>query len=428
MRSIPAAMTWEILHRGRWSILLAIPGAMAIPAMIIMALRHDGLIDWREPSMLLMHVVLVQVCALCCGASLFAWQGRTSRLYAYPIRSSEIVAWKLLPAMVIIALQMVACIATLNLLFDLHWPIFGPALMAAVGFAAVMAVVWLTEKSVGWSLLAFSLVAAALGLWFKSRYGHAISDPTHFWDHVTAGDATTMLAMTAVAYAVSVFAVARNRRGERPLSIGLLDWLYRIFDASPAPTTHLGTPFRAQCWFEWQRNGWAMPGAALFVAAFGTTIWVLFDREALSLFIGFLGGGAVLQLLGCLGGVLFGNVGQSDDNHAMGHFRATRPDLGCRCSPRDSENCCQKRLLGLVDLGVGPRRRLLLHLADRLERRHTPTRSELVALPGHAAWSVDGNGISRLSSPPRWLEVCLPNHSRANRYCGYDYAQFQSFC
>ena len=32
-----------------------------------------------------------------------------------------------------------------------------------------------------------------------------------------------------------------------------------------------------------------------------------------------------MQLLGCLGGVLFGNVGQSDDNHAMGHFRATRP-------------------------------------------------------------------------------------------------------
>ena len=130
MRSIPAAMTWELLHRGRWSILLAIPGAIAIPAMIIMALRHDGLIDWREPSMLLMHVVLVQICALCCGASLFAWQGRTSRLYAYPIRSSEIVAWRLLPAMVIIALQMAACIAILNLLFDLHWPIFGPALIA----------------------------------------------------------------------------------------------------------------------------------------------------------------------------------------------------------------------------------------------------------------------------------------------------------
>jgi hypothetical protein len=325
MQSIPAAMTWELLHRGRWSILLAIPGAVALPAMIIMALRHDGLIDWREPSMLLMHVVMVQICGLCCGASLFAWQGRISRLYAYPIRTSEIVAWRLLPAMVIVGLQMAVCIATLNLLFDLHWPISGPALITAVAFAAVMAVVWLTEKSVGWSLVAFGLVAAALGLWFKSRYGHAISDPTHFWDHVTPGDAVTMLAMTAGAYVVSIFAVARNRRGDPPLSIGLLDWLYRIFDISPAPTTRLGTPFRAQCWLEWQRNGWAMPGTVLVVAAFGTTVWALFDREALSLFTGFLGGGAVLQLLGCLGGVLFGNVGQSDDNHAMGHFRATRP-------------------------------------------------------------------------------------------------------
>jgi hypothetical protein len=227
--------------------------------------------------------------------------------------------------MVIIAVQMAACIAILNLLFDLHWPISGPAMITAVSFAAVMAVVWLTEKSVGWSLVAFALVAAPLGLWFKSRYGHAISDPTHFWDQVTPCDAVSMLTMVAAAYAVSVFAVARNRRGEPPLSIGLFDWLYRIFDVSPATTTHLGTPFRAQCWFEWQRNGWAMPGAVLVVAAFGTTNWALFDREALSLFTGFLGGGVVLQLLGCLAGVLFGNVGQSDDNHAMGHFRATRP-------------------------------------------------------------------------------------------------------
>src|SRR3954447_12678204 len=261
MRSIPATMTWEIFRRGSWKLLAATLGAIAFPAMIFVALRHDGA-DFSDPTILMMHILFVNNMILLIGAALFAAQGRMSQLYAYPLPTSSIVAWRLLPAMVINGALTAACIGCLNLIFDLGWPVWGPAMFAAVAMACVNAFVWLFEKSQIWLAVAMAVVAAVLGFWFKSRYGPAFSSSTHYWQEVTPTDVFTMLATSVFAYWVAVKAVARNRRGEPGFSLGWVDWLDRVLDRSTAYGTRLNSPFQAQCWFQWRRKGWLMPAGA----------------------------------------------------------------------------------------------------------------------------------------------------------------------
>jgi hypothetical protein len=317
-------MTWEIFRRGRWHLLSATLGAIAFPAMIFTALRHDGA-DFSDPSILMMHILFVNNMILLIGAALFAAQGRMSQLYAYPLPTASIVAWRLLPAMVIIGVLTAACIGCLNLIFDLGWPIWGPAMFGSVAMACVSAFVWLLEKSQIWLAVAMAVVAAVLGFWFKSRYGSAFSSSTHYWQQVTPADVFTMLAASVFAYWVAVKAVARNRRGEPPFSLGWLEWLDRVLDRSTASDPRLNSPFKAQCWFQWRRKGWIMPAGTFFCLVIGLIIWVLSDREAESLVQGFFAGAIMLSMLGFITGLAFGNVGPNDASYEMGQFFATRP-------------------------------------------------------------------------------------------------------
>ena len=176
-----------------------------------------------------------------------------SRLYAYPASTATLVAWRLLPAMAAIAVESVAWTAAVNAMFHLNWPLWGPAMFAAAGLAAVEAAMWLTEKS-GWIIFALTVVGIVLGVWFKSRHGMVSELPTHLWSAVTPAEVFAMLATVAISYWVAVKAVARNRRGEPPFSLGIMDWLIRLFDVASA----VGAPFRgpahAQFWVEWRHR------------------------------------------------------------------------------------------------------------------------------------------------------------------------------
>jgi hypothetical protein len=324
MRSIPLAMTWELLHRGRWWLIGAMLCASALPAIIFAALANERGFDPHFDGLIVIHVVMMQINMFIFGAAVFAAQGHPSRLYTYPVSNSTIVAWHLLPAMAVMALETLVSTAALNAVFDLGWPLWGPAIFLTVMLAAINAVFWLTEKS-AWVAFAIGAVAAVLGCWFKSRFGPVFSEPTHFWTEVTAGEFLTMLAIGVLAYAVAVVAVARNRRGALLPALGIVAWIERTFD--PAP--ELGVPFRsaahAQFWFEWRRKGWFMPGA-LAIGVFGAScVWLVLSRRPQDILFGLFGGGVLLPLFGFIGGIVIGNVGPADSDHKMAQFLAMRP-------------------------------------------------------------------------------------------------------
>ncbi|HET6884261.1 MAG TPA: hypothetical protein VFI31_29180, partial [Pirellulales bacterium] len=191
MRSVPQAMIWEMWRHGGWILLLGLLGANLLPAILFAALRMDGAVDPRDPSQMVMHVVLVQINMFVFAAAIFTAQGSPSRLYALPVTTASIVVWHLLPMMVLMALETAVSTVALNALFDLGWPVWGPAFFAAVTTAAVAAMFWLTDKS-GWVFVGLLIVPAAMGLWFKSRYGEVFSPPTRLWYEVTFAESVTM--------------------------------------------------------------------------------------------------------------------------------------------------------------------------------------------------------------------------------------------
>jgi len=323
MRSIPLAMTWEMLRHGSWGLLAAALGANLLPAILLAALRHEGALVPEDPSQMVIHITLVQINMFIFAAAVLTAQGHPSRLYAFPVPTSALVAWNLLPAMVAVAIESVASTAALNATFQMNWPLWGPALFVAVALASVQAAAWLTEKS-AWMVVAMGAVATALALWFKSRYGEGFSQPNRYWMEVTPSEILTMLVFAVLAYATAVVAVARNRRGEALLSLGIIAWLDRLFDSAPDLGLHFRSPAEAQLWFEWRHKGWAMPGAVAFSSLFGFGAWLIFSRDAGDLFHGFVVGGGILSMFGLLGGLVMGNSGQ-DSNFEIGSFLATRP-------------------------------------------------------------------------------------------------------
>ena len=110
-----------------------------------------------------------------------------------------------------------------NAVLDLGWPLWGPSLFLAVALAATQAVLWLTFKS-AWSLFGFAAVGSVLGIWYRSRYGSAFSQPTRLWQEVTPGEVLTMLSATLVAIYGACVAISRDRCGEALSSPRLRAW------------------------------------------------------------------------------------------------------------------------------------------------------------------------------------------------------------
>ena len=323
MRSVPVAMTWEMLTRGRWNLLAFALAANLMPAFLFTAMRYDARLDPQEPSVLIMHVVLIQLNMFIFGAALFDAAGQPSRLFALPISTASLVTWQMLPAMALMALESLVSTALLNELFDVGWPLWGPALFAAVGVAAMQAVLWSTEKS-GWIVLALTIVGLVLGLWFKSRFGPLFSQPTHLWLEVTPLEVLTLLMFAGLSYYVAVVGVARRRCGDPLPSLGIIAWVERVFDPPPDVGPPFVAPLQAQYWMEWRKKGWALPVIVVFGMFIGLSIWVIFIRQLPHLFEGFVAGGARVTMMGFIG-MFLGNVGSNDTTFEMGHFFATRP-------------------------------------------------------------------------------------------------------
>jgi hypothetical protein len=324
MRSIPLAMTWEMLRRGRRGFLLAALAGNALPVLLFTALQHDGAIDPADPVQVMLNLVLAEFNMFLFGTALMAASNPASRLYTFPIPTSSLVGWTLLPAMALMAIEVVATTALLNAIFALHWALWGPALFAAVTLAAIQAAAWLAEKS-GWLGVIIGVIGVPLALWYKTRFGPLFAQPTHYWTEVTPVEVGTLFAIAIAAYFVGVFGVNRNRSGQPPYSVGLIAWLDRLFALAPQEGLQLLNPAQAQSWFEWRKKGWAMPGIVAMGLFMGGFIWLIANRHADGLLEGLVAGGAILAIAGALSGFILGNVGSSDSDLQFGQFLATRP-------------------------------------------------------------------------------------------------------
>jgi hypothetical protein len=322
MQSIPAALTWETLDRGRWSLPAVALGALAFPVLVLSALDHEGALDPSEPSMLVMHLVMVQMNLLIFGSPLVASAWKMSRLYPYPASSATLVTWRLLPIMVAAFVETALWTAALNLLFDLNWPLWGPALLSAVTIAAVLAAAWLTAGS-RWIIFAITVLATVLSLWFKSRYGGMFSNPIHHWTTVTPSEIFTMLVAIGVVWCIAVTGMARSRRGEPPFSLGVIAWLDRLLDRAPSAAGAFRSPAHAQFWYHW-RHGWLVPGTAIAFVITGLVFWLFSNRNPHDLVEGVVGGVWFITCAAFVGGIVLADVSSGRDT-VMSQFLATRP-------------------------------------------------------------------------------------------------------
>jgi hypothetical protein len=322
MRSIPAALTWETFDRNRWSLPAAALGALAFPTLLFSILRHEGVTDAHDSSTLIMHLVLVQLNVLMFGAPLVAHAWSMSRLHAYPFSTAAIVTWRMLPAMVAVFVETAVWTAVLNLLFDFEWPLWGPAMLAAVTIAAVLAAIWITQGS-RWIIFALTVVGTVLAFAFKSRYGGMFGDPTHFWSTVTPGEIFTMLFAIGICWRIAVAGVARSRRGEPPFSLGIAVWLDRLLDRIPSRGDSFRSPMMAQFWYEW-RNGWVASIIVVGILLIALTIWLFSGLSSNQLVIGVFDGAGILVLAAFINGAVMGTLSSRNDM-AMGSFLATRP-------------------------------------------------------------------------------------------------------
>jgi hypothetical protein len=326
MKSIPAALTWELFARGKWNLPGALVTANALTMVMLAALFRDGAIDSEDRAMIMIHVCLLLINAAVFGAGLFSAMGNPSRLRAFPATNSVIAAWQLLPAMAAVAIECLLATAIVNAVFKLNWPYLGPALFTSVALAACAALFWLTEKS-PWHFFIFGTpVLAGSLIWFQSRYGLVFNAPAaRMWREVTALDVATMLAMAAGSYYVATVGLARSRCGEFLSTPEFFRWLGRLLDPAPAFGRPFRTPAQAQFWLEWRKKGLALPAIVVVGLLLGFVGWLLFNRNPQELFAAATAAGALLPAGGLALGLAFGN---SNTNLAgtmeMGHFQATR--------------------------------------------------------------------------------------------------------
>jgi hypothetical protein len=409
MRTIPMALTWELLTRGRRLHVLMTCAGLALPMLIYTALSLQGAIDPGDPAYIVIHLTMVQINVFVFGSGVMQAMGNVSRLYPYPARTSTLVAWQLLPAMAIVGVETLFSSVILNWLFDVRWPLWGPVLFSAVAFTAVIATMWLTEKS-AWLPWALAIVGSVLGLWFKSRYGSLFDSPTYYWDVVTVGEVIMLAIIAVIAQVTAVYAVSRNRRGDTIPPLGVVAW----FEQASERGTTLHGRFRsasdAHLWFEWRRMGWAMPAAVVTALAIGGSLWLIFNRDPKELLEAlYIGGGVLIVLTGFTCGLLLGNTAPAEANSQVGHFLATRPMTNSHLAGlmlrTAAASVCLAWVLWIIPLGLAFGV-VLLPGYLRLEQLDLFVREAWWYVPAMllAAWTTCGVFASAvLSGRPQWV-------------------------
>src|SRR5262245_427708 len=132
MQSIGLAITWEFWRKGCWGLLASVMAMIAVPAALLLYL--DDAIDLRDQALNALYFTLVTCQLMAFATAVVIAHGQPSRLYARPIATHELVFWQLVPGMAAMFLMYLATTQTINALFDVGWPLWGPALLFAVAW------------------------------------------------------------------------------------------------------------------------------------------------------------------------------------------------------------------------------------------------------------------------------------------------------
>lgn len=323
MRNIPAAMTWELLAHGRWALATAALTMLALPVMVIGMFSSMGGFNPNDPSLHMLHLIFLQTnVAMCIGVLLALSAQLTPRLYAHPARTSTFVAGRVLPAVALLTADLLIWTTTLNALCGMDWPVWEPILFAVATAVASYAALWVFYGS-PWMIFALAGVAGVFSYWFKLHHGSASKNFGVTWVPIVPLEALGLLTITAICYRLVIVGLARQRRGEPPLSLGIAARIEKLLERLPRRTASLLTPRGAQRWYFDQRT-WVTPVAVFAIIFFGVVLWVLVNREPSELVRGLAGGSLSMSIVALLGGMAIGAIGSKGDL-AMGQFLATRP-------------------------------------------------------------------------------------------------------
>ena len=276
MRSIPKALLWEMLVRGRWSV----PGLFLVgnglPLLAYGSLWGLG-VNFADPTLPFFALLIVSqfsflpLIMLQFAIGIAIAQGPMSRLFAWPITSNAIVAWHTLSGAVVLALETGLAASLYNWLFHAEWPIVGPMLFAGVAWSAVQLLQFIRMQSSLSGFCLWSSPSLLLSFWLMSRYGSFLSPPTHYWREVTFADMLALVIVAAICYGMALIGVSFARSGGQLPQLGVSQWLIRQWESltlgSSVPSNFRSIA-HAQNWYEYKLRGWVLPFISSIVTSF----------------------------------------------------------------------------------------------------------------------------------------------------------------
>lgn len=271
MRSIHQALLWEMLFRGRWSVLGMFLAGNAIPLMVYGALAgfNVSLTETTLPFVVLQFSFLPLI-VLQFAIGIAIAQSSMSRLFAWPISSNAIVAWHTLSGALVLAAETGIAASLYNWLFRTEWPIVGPMLFAGVVWSAIQLLQFIrVQPSLSGIFIWCSPLLLLIG-WLSSRYGSFLSPPTHYWRETTIGDLLTLGIAAAICYGMALVGVRFERSGERLPQLGFSEWLTRRWESltlGSSVRSNFRSAANAQLWYEFKLRGWALPLVSSIVTA-----------------------------------------------------------------------------------------------------------------------------------------------------------------
>ena len=122
MRSMPLALLWETLHRGRWSLLSFFLLGMLMPMAFYMELSKLSIDLKSDRIFMALQCTFMMLMLFSFAIGVTHALGSFSRLFTLPISSTSMVAWHVLTGAALLGLQATAAGCLLNWQLDLNWP------------------------------------------------------------------------------------------------------------------------------------------------------------------------------------------------------------------------------------------------------------------------------------------------------------------